>query len=251
MGGERLGEEMGFPGTFYPKNITPAGIGNWTDGELLRMITSGVNKKGRAVFPLMPYPHYNNLSQEDVYSIIAYIRTLKPIQNPVQESSVNFPLNFILRTIPAEYQPKPAPDRSNSVKYGEYLVTVAACSDCHTMAEKGEPVKGMYLAGGFEFKLPNGTLHSANITPDPATGIGGWSKEFFIKRFKFYSSESARTIAPDPSGFNTIMPWTMFAGMSEQDLGSIYDYLRTVPPVSHKVEKWIKQKNYDMPVAAK
>ncbi len=251
MGGDRMGEEVGFPGTFFPKNITPAGIGAWTDGELFRMITSGVNKKGKAVFPLMPYPYYNNLSQEDAYSIISYIRTLKPIENQVPESKVNFPLNLIMRTVPREYHSKPAPDPGNPVKYGEYLVTIAACSECHSMQVKGEPVPGMYLAGGFEFKLPNGTLHSANITPDPATGIGGWSKEFFIKRFKYYSSDSAHTIPPDPSGFNTIMPWTMFAGLTEQDLGAIYDYLRTIPPVRHPVEKWTKQKNYDMPIAEK
>src|SRR5690606_14045989 len=66
MGGDYFGREFGFPGAFYAKNITPSGISNWTDGELYRVITSGVNKKGEAIFPIMPYHHYGRMEKEDI-----------------------------------------------------------------------------------------------------------------------------------------------------------------------------------------
>ena len=62
-GGDKFDESIGFPGTIYAKNITPAALGNWTDGELVRAITMGINKKEEALFPMMPYMNFNHLSQ--------------------------------------------------------------------------------------------------------------------------------------------------------------------------------------------
>ena len=75
-GGEKFGKEAGFPGTLYSKNITPYALHNWTDGEIFRATTSGETKDGKALFPLMGYPAYGKMDREDVYSIIAYVRTL-------------------------------------------------------------------------------------------------------------------------------------------------------------------------------
>ncbi len=99
-GGDRFDQTVDMPGVFYAKNITPAGIERYTDGELFRIITTGVNKDGKAIFPLMPYPYYGRMDPEDIYSIIAYVRTLEPITNPVPDSEPDFPMNFILNTIP-------------------------------------------------------------------------------------------------------------------------------------------------------
>src|SRR5215203_3696203 len=78
------GEDFGDPATavrvLYSKNITPAAIGSWTDGELIRAFTVGVSNTGDALFPIMPYPRYARLSREDVEAIVAYVRTLKPIK---------------------------------------------------------------------------------------------------------------------------------------------------------------------------
>lgn len=238
MGGEVFPEEMGFPGTLVAPNITPSAISDWTDGEIVRTIVSGVNKHGDAMFPLMPYLSYAQFSEEDVFSIVAYIRTLAPIDHTPPRSSLNFPMNVIVRTIPKPYGAPQMPDRSDAVAYGRYLTTVAACADCHTPQVKGEPIEGMYLAGGFEFPLPTGTrVRSVNITPDMETGIGHWEREYFIGRFKQFASEDALAI-PLENGYNTVMPWTMYAGMTEEDLGAIYDYLRTVTPVNHLVERF-------------
>jgi mono/diheme cytochrome c family protein len=239
-GGELFGKEnMGFPGNLYAKNITPAGIGDWTDGELIRAITQGITKDNVALFPLMPYPNYNTMSREDVYSIIAYIKNLKSIENKVPDSELDFPLNMIVKTMPIKtFNPQPVPDKNNPVEYGKYLVKMASCNECHTTVEKGEPRKGMEFAGGVEFNIPPGTIRSANITPDMETGIGQWTKEDFIKRFKSLDSDSSRNITVAMDQFNTIMPWLQYAGMTEEDLGAIFEYLRTLKPVSHMVVKF-------------
>jgi hypothetical protein len=111
------------------------------------------------------------------------------------------------------------------------MATVAGCQFCHTPEEEGKPVAGMELAGGHDF----GTVRSANITPDRLTGIGNWSKEAFLSRFHGFAA-GAPPVGQDDD--NTVMPWTLYAGMRDEDLGAIYDYLRTVPPVRHAVEKW-------------
>jgi mono/diheme cytochrome c family protein len=234
-GGMEFSDEAG---TFYPSNITPAGLGNWTDGEIIRAITAGVNKDGEALFPMMPYPIFRELSQEDVEGIVAYLKTLPPIPNNVPKTKLNFPLNLIVRTIPKAYEPPPTPSPADTVGYGKYLSTVAGCHFCHTPMDKGQPLPGMDFAGGQEFKFPWGpVVRSANITPEMDTGIGAWEKNYFIERFKEYADSTNSHIPVAKDGDNTVMPWTMYAGMTESDLSAIYSYLRTVKPVRNEVDK--------------
>lgn len=97
----------------------------------------------------------------------------------------------------------------------------------------------MDFAGGFKFPFPNGAVaRSSNITPDEESGIGAWSESDFVSRFKFYDNAEARTLKPEAVGYNTVMPWMMYAGMTEKDLGAIYKYLRTAKPVNNHVEKY-------------
>jgi hypothetical protein len=96
----------------------------------------------------------------------------------------------------------------------------------------------MAFAGGFQFPLPGGTVvQSANITPDVETGIGHWQRQFFIGRFKQFAQEGATQITLQ-NGQNTVMPWTMYAGMTEEDLGAVYVYLKTVTPIRHAVNRF-------------
>lgn len=237
MGGEKFGEEAGFPGNFYAPNLTPTALKDWSDGELIRAFTAGINKSGTALFPVMPYLNYGKMSEEDVASIVAYIRSLKPIENSVPASSANFPMNLILRTIPTNPRPSNPPKPTDGLEYGRYVITMASCNDCHTRQEKGQPIAGLEYAGGFEFKLPSGVVRSANITPDDETGIGKWSRDDFIGRFKaFESKASLKKIEAGEQ--NTIMPWNAYAQMTKEDLGAIYDYLRSVRPVNNRVEKF-------------
>jgi hypothetical protein len=239
-GGEIFDENVGFPGKVTTKNLTPANLGSWTDGEIIRAITCGVTKDNKALFPMMPYPNYNHFAQEDLYSIVAYLRSLEPQERDIPETELNFPLNLLVKTMPIKnYTPASEVNKSNTIEYGKYLATIASCSDCHTPSEKGEPLPGMYLAGGSEFMFPAGTVRSLNITPDKETGIGNLTKEDFIKRFRLFNNEEAHNVPVDiENEFNTPMPWLMYSGMTDEDLGAIYDYLRTAAPVKNMVERF-------------
>jgi hypothetical protein len=93
----------------------------------------------------------------------------------------------------------------------------------------------MDFAGGREFPIPTGTVRSMNITSDKS-GIGSWTKEAFIRRFKAYENKAQPIVREGE--FNTVMPWTVLSGMTESDLGAVYDYLRTLQPVKHSVERF-------------
>jgi hypothetical protein len=236
-GGEAFPPALGFPGTFYAKNITPYGLGTWTDGEVLRAVTSGVSKDGSALFPLMPYLHYGVSDREDIYSIIAYIRNLPSIQNDVPASEPDFPVNLLLRLSPAKPVYRTRPAESDTVRYGEYLVTMASCMDCHSQESKGEVIKGTEYGGGREFMFPGGTVRSPNITFH-TTGINTWTREQFIARFKTYTDTAYHSPKLKATDFNTPMPWTMYGGMKESDLAAVYAYLKTVKQIDNKVDKF-------------
>jgi mono/diheme cytochrome c family protein len=241
MGGERFGPEYGMPGTLYPRNITPAGIGHWTDADLIKALTQGVNKDGETLFPLMPYMMFRNVSQEDIYSIVTYIRTLEPVENDVPKRELAIPIEAVMPTTPPPVVWQEAPDRQNTVEYGKYLVNMASCIECHSKWENGQIVAGMEFAGGYEFHLPSGNMVvSQNITPDVETGIGGWDKQTFIAVFKSYKMDEVRKHPLQKGQFNTIMPWSYFSGMTEEDLGAIYDYLRTLKPIKNRVPRFVK-----------
>jgi cytochrome c2 len=240
-GGEFFDEKLGFPGKFYSKNITPFHLKNWTDGEIFRTITTGVSKDGSALFPVMPYHYYGRMDKEDIYDIIAYIRTLQPIDNITPVHSVDFPMNFILNTIPEKAALVKKAAKSDTLKYGAYLVNAAACMECHTRVKRGQIIPDLAFSGGREFKMPNGTVRSANITPDKETGIGDWTASQFVDRFKSYSD--INNLPPLAANqVNTIMPWTMFSGMDTSDLRSIYTYLKTLKPIKNEVEHFSEEK---------
>ena len=133
-GGVDIGKDLTVPvGSFVSSNLTPAGVlSHWTDGEIFRTVTTGVNKFGKPIFPVMPYHNYGQLDREDIYSVISYIRTLKPIEAETPESVAEFPMNFIINTNPVEasFATKPSPE--DQLAYGKYVFTAAACNECHT-----------------------------------------------------------------------------------------------------------------------
>lgn len=238
-GGEWFSKDLGFPGDFYSPNITPYKLADWTDGEIYRAITSGVSRDGRPLFPVMPYHAYGQMALEDVYSVIAYLRSLPAQENEVPVSKADFPFNFIMRTMPAEGALlAQLPDRSNKVAYGSYLFKVASCIDCHTPFEKGAYDMTLANAGGREFPMPSGLLRSPNITPDDETGIGQWTEEQFVQKFRVYADSNYVPHELGPKDFQTIMPWTMYGTMEEEDLRAIYAYLRSLAPIKHEVNRF-------------
>jgi len=234
---------FGLPGTLYGKNITPdneTGIGSWTDDEVLRAVTQGISKNGDTLFPLMPYPVYNRMPKEDLLNIIAYVRTLKPIKNKVQSRqlmvpiSVAYPGKYLQPSIDANVRPP----ESDKVKYGEYLVTLSSCVDCHTPVTPQGPDRSRMFTGGHVFDAGHYKVASANITPDSTTGIGTWTEEQFVDKFKLYRDKKNWDFNPGKE--NTIMPLTEIAGMKDEDLKAIYVYLRSLKPVNNKVEQYPK-----------
>ena len=233
---------IGLPGVVVAANLTPdleTGLGSWTDGEKIRAIRDGVDREGRTPFPMMPYVSYRSMSDEDVESLVAYLNSLPPVRNPLPKTQIKFPVNLFIKGVPKPAGHIAAVDRTDKLKYGEYLVNaVSGCAGCHTPVEKGQPVAGKEFAGGQIFDAPSiGKVRSANITPDSETGIGKWSEDFFVKKFGEYR-EYALNGPPKMSGPEqfTVMPWLSFSQTPEEDLRAIYTYLRTLKPVYNSVE---------------
>jgi len=232
--GVRVSEGQGnFPGILCIRNITPdpeSGIGNWTDGELSRAIREGVDHNGEGLFPIMPYFIYRSISDADIQAVIAYMRKLEPVSAERPERDIDFPMSTLIQLFPEPLDgPVPHPDPHDSIATGEYLATIARCGFCHTPREgQGkEGVRGQEFAGGVPFVLGTREMPSRNLTPDP-TGIGPWTKQAFLDRFRRFGDRHPVATLED----NTLMDWAAFAGMTDQDLGAIYDYLRSLPPIT-------------------
>lgn len=238
QGGQEF--NLGPAGVIFSKNITPAAIGSWTDGELLRAVTAGVSKDGTPLFPLMPYPHFGAMQEDDVHAALAYVRSLKAIENnDIPERKLNFPLNLIVRTIPAPANPQQRPPVTDKLAYGRYMLRSALCGDCHTpIDQQGTPLPGMDFAGGMEFLETGFRARSANITPDADTGIGTWTEQQFIDRFKSFEGVEQPVLSDAERRQNTPMPWTEYSGMTREDLAAIYAALREKKAVVNRVTRF-------------
>ncbi len=119
----------------------------------------------------------------------------------------------------------------DAVARGKYLVTIASCHDCHTPGFfLGKPDTARYLGGSdVGFELPGlGVFHGPNLTPDKETGLGNWTDEQVIAAIQTGTRPDGRMLAP-------IMPYHAFAALTKQDAEAIVAYLRSIPPVQHKV----------------
>lgn len=240
MGQGRVVPDPTLPGTIVASNITPdteTGAGRWTDGQLLRAIREGIGHDGRVLFPVMPYTFFRNLSDEDAYSIIAYMRTLPQGSSSLPATTVKFPVNLFIKFIPSPVGKVPPADRADPVAWGRYLVDIAGCKFCHSPVEMdGSPVKGKEFSGGHSFQLTAGARAvTPNLTPDRDTGTGTWSEAEWIEKFTQYKDYAANGSPVVEPNMNTAMPWLNFSNLETGDLHAIFAYLRTVPPVKNAV----------------
>ncbi len=213
-------------------NITPdttVGIGALSDDQVARAIREGIHQSGRALFPIMPYGQYKYMSDEDLESIVVYLRTLKPLATDLPPTEIPFPLNRLINNVPEPItEPIPEPDRNNRVEYGGYLVRLGVCRDCHTpMDAQGNALTELDLAGGNLFTGPFGRVSSVNITPDPS-GIPYYDEQVFITMMRT-GMVGARKI-------HDRMPWKIFGTQTDEDLAAMFAYLQTVPAVAHRVD---------------
>ena len=103
LAGQVFTKEQGMPGTVVAPNLTPdpeTGVGAWTDGELVRAIREGVDREGRTLFPMMPYKAFRTMSDEDVFSVVAYLRTLTPVKRRHPQTEVDFPVALMIKGVP-------------------------------------------------------------------------------------------------------------------------------------------------------
>ena len=216
--------DLGPIGILLTRNITPdeeTGLGSWTDEQIKLAIKTGVNKDGKVLFPVMPYHVYTGMADADVDAVVAYLRSVSAINNPVPE-----------RTISTEGLPTPpyqtgivAPDPSDKAARGAYLVnSVMGCTDCHTPVDPttGAPQMDKYLAGRQPYEGPWGIVYGGNITPDDETGIGTWSEEEVRRAVISGVGKNGRRLI--------LMPWFAYSALTAEDADAVAYYLKNVLP---------------------
>ena len=226
-GGRIMVNDRGF--VLAAPNITPdidTGAGDWTDDQLARAIREGIGHDGRALFPIMPYQFFRNLSDEDLASVVVYIRSIPPVHQALPRPQIPFPVSRLIKSAPEPVLTPVIYSKHDRVSRGWYLTRIGSCINCHTPDDQmHHPIKGMEFAGGKQ--IEGFPARSANITPDPS-GISYYDEAMFIRVIRT-GHVGARAVNPP-------MPWWVFRNMSDEDLKSIFAYLRTVKPIHNRVD---------------
>lgn len=230
-------------GYVYSQNITQDptyGIAEWTDAEIKYLLRTGIGKDGRYYPPYMA--KLPLMADDDINAIIAFLRSDHPLvrpddtpDEPCQPSFLAKALsNFVLKPLPYPDQIIPMPDTNNTIELGKYYAANMECFGCHSPDFKTmnplEPEKTPgYFSGGNPMIGEDGSIiKTSNLTPHQETGIGSWTKEEFLKAVKYGIKEG------EPALRIPMMPYAM---LSDQEVGAIYDYLRTIPPIENAVPR--------------
>jgi mono/diheme cytochrome c family protein len=229
-------------GTVYSTNITPdraTGIGDWTDDQIIAGIRLGRRPNGERIIPIHPFMTFNGMAEEDLRTLVAYLRSLPPINRPNQPKKITVPLfesvflpawlaAFVSKETPPSQAPTAGPAR------GEYLVRVVGhCGECHTPRGLTQAVdNSRFLAGN-----PKGPEDSVvpNITPDKDTGLT-WSED----EIAYYMGTGNKPDGDVAGGLMGEVIQGTSAGykdMTKADLLAIARYLKTVPPIKYKIGK--------------
>ena len=216
-------------------NLTPdpeTGIGNLTDDQLARAVREGISHDGRTLFPIMPYQAFRAMPDEDLASIVVYLRSLKPVRNPIAKSAIPFPLNRLMNGLPQPVEGPVTADLSTPVKRGAHIAHIAACQDCHTPRDdRGNRPDGMEFSGGTAMPFEGRkTIFTANITPG-VNGIPYYTEDLFVEVMRT-GKVKARQLDP-------MMPTAFYRNMSDQDLKDLFAFLKTLKPVDHYVDNTV------------
>jgi len=233
-------------GEIHAPNITQDrthGIGDWTDGELLYLLRTGVKRDGRYAPPYMA--KFPTMADEDLYSLIAFLRSDDPLvaADPTPDRPSNpFFLTKLLckvawKPFPLPNEPIARPDTSDRLALGKYLAHNLDCFSCHSADFKTnnflvpEQSPGYFGGGNKPLNREGQVVLTSNLTPDPETGIGKWSEEAFIKAVKYGLKEGAPALQ---------YPMTPYTALSDAEAGAIFHYLKTIPPIVNKVERTVE-----------
>lgn len=214
----------------YAPNLTPdkeTGIGNFSDDMIGRAIREGIGHDGRALegpaLKGMPWPSLRNLTDEDLASIIVYLRSIPAIKNKIPRRKLGIEREAILqsRGEPLDTY-RFLVNFDDPVSRGTYFIMLADCRGCH----RGNIRRTGILGGGEDFVYNNKRVVSPNLTSDE-TGVGSWTEETFISVLRNGKGKSGE--------ISHHMPWVSFRNFSDEDLSAIYQALMTSFPVKHLV----------------
>ncbi len=211
-------------GSITSANLTPGKSGAgavFTDADWVRAIRHGVDNKGRGLVA-MPSMAFYHLSDADLGSLIAYLKTLPPVDKEKAGAALT-PVSGVLvgagvfgPIISAEIIPhtaaRPAvPPAGQTAAYGSYLVAWLDCRTCH----------GAQLSGGTPPQP--GSPPAPNLTPGGELGF--WKEADFVKVLRTGVTPSGRTV-------NSAMPWKVYGNMTDEELGAIWLYLTSQPKLA-------------------
>jgi mono/diheme cytochrome c family protein len=232
--GRDFGPLPDFPGRVRAGNLTPDpkhGLAGWSDGEIVRAVREGVDRKGRTLFPFMPYSTYRvTLSDDDAFAIVAYLRSLPPVDHDPGPMEVDFPVSMFVRAapLPVDRSPPPAPAPSDVEARGAWLLLVASCGACHTPIDGGRPnLKMQYAGNDLPFTFGDLKVYAPNVTSDAATGLGAWSDADILKVLDEGVGKSGKPVY--------VMPWPSYRGMTDADKKAVVAALRKLPAIPHLV----------------
>lgn len=219
LAGDEFINSPGFV-VLYAKNLTSGegGIGEtYSDEDWIRTLRHGVNPDRKSVV-FMPSQHFTNMSDEDLGALIAYIKSVPPVDNTLPDVSFGpFGRLFILlepallpaRVIDHEASHPASVEADSTVAYGDYLVNASVCAECH-----GEELNGV---AAFE----EGEPPSANLTPGGE--LAGWSEEDFIRTVQTGINPAGRELNQG------LMPKEFFLAFTDEELAAIFAYLQSLP----------------------
>ena len=218
-------------GTLVSANITPdaeTGIGSWSADQFYRALHEGSDVQGRHLYPAMPYNYFTRVTREDADAIFAYLRTVQPVRYAPPPDRLPFPLNHrglmsvwnALYFHPGVFEADPA--KSAEWNRGAYLVNgLAHCGGCHTqMNALGAPKEQQFLQGG-----TFGGGYAPDLTSNPRTGLGGWSRREIIDFLKTGSNAHAAAFAEMHS-----VVAASTSRLTDADREAIAAYLGDLPP---------------------
>ncbi len=241
-GGDNLAPMLGRKGVIHAPNLTPTALATWSDGELIRAITLGVGHDGRRLRAFMPYRDYALLPEDDVLSIVAYLRTLPERAGAVPSTRLGWLVDWATRRRPPGLAgPEPWPNDLQD--RGRRLARIAGCVNCHSPWRLGALRERRLLSGGTALEIAGA---EPLPPPDLRAGSGGRlaavDRDTFVARFTpgrlathdtRFANAAERSLdeagGSRPTRRSTPMPWRVYSGIDPDDLGAIFDYLRSLP----------------------
>jgi mono/diheme cytochrome c family protein len=241
--GQRMRDAPAEFGEIFSANITQDktyGIGEWTDAEIVYLLRTGIKKDGQYAPPYMA--KLPLMADEDIDAILSFLRS--DDRMVIADEKADIPTKPSLLTkilcrvafkpFPMPEESIPMPDTANTLELGKYLAHNLECFSCHSADFKTnnylDPTlsQGYFAGGNQPLDLEGRPKPAPNLTPHKETGIGSWTKEEFIQSVKFGVKKGEAALG---------YPMMPYSQLSDYEVGAIFDYLQTIPPIENEVTR--------------